>query len=71
MVTADPAALGTPSHPWQPRVRASLVHLGLSVELLQIVALAYVPMIDRQFFWTVLVDRSSAEVVGFLPLDAF
>ena len=34
-------------------------------------ALAYVPMIGRKFFWTALIDRSTAEVVGFIPLDPF
>lgn len=34
-------------------------------------ALGAIPMIDRQFAWTVLVDRNTAEVVGFLPLDSF
>lgn len=31
----------------------------------------YVPMTGRQFFWTVLVDASSAQVLGFLPLDSY
>ncbi len=33
--------------------------------------LGFVPMIDRQLYWTVLVDRRSGDVVGFLPLDSF
>ena len=33
--------------------------------------LGSIPMIDRQFAWTVLVDRNTAEVVDFLPLDSF
>jgi hypothetical protein len=33
--------------------------------------LAYVPMIGRQHFWTVLVDAKTADVVTFLPLDSF
>ncbi len=36
-----------------------------------IAQLRYVPLIARKLFWTVLVDASSAEVVGFLPLDSF
>lgn len=34
-------------------------------------AVAYVPLAARKTFWTVLVDSSSAEVVGFIPLDSF
>ncbi|WBY00109.1 TfpX/TfpZ family type IV pilin accessory protein [Ramlibacter tataouinensis] len=34
-------------------------------------ALAWLPLAARKSFWTVLVDRSSAEIVGFLPIDSF
>lgn len=34
-------------------------------------ALGYVPMIGRKAFWTVIVDSSTAEVLGFIPLDSF
>jgi hypothetical protein len=33
--------------------------------------LAWAPMVGRKSFWTVLLDRNSAEVLGFLPLDSF
>lgn len=33
--------------------------------------LAYVPMIGRSSFWTALVDRDSAEIVGYLPIDPY
>ncbi|KQP47688.1 TfpX/TfpZ family type IV pilin accessory protein [Pseudorhodoferax sp. Leaf274] len=33
--------------------------------------LAYLPLAGRRSFWTVLLDRASADVVGFIPLDAF
>lgn len=33
--------------------------------------LAYVPMVGRSSFWTVLVDSATADVVAFLPLDPF
>ena len=32
---------------------------------------AYLPMVGRKSFWTVLVDPVSAEVLGFIPLDSF
>lgn len=32
---------------------------------------AYLPMVGRKSFWTVLVDPVTAEVVGFIPLDSF
>ena len=35
-------------------------------------ALAYVPMKARKNqFWTVIIDRQSADVLAFLPLDSF
>jgi len=34
-------------------------------------ALVYLPMVGRKSFWTVFLDRVTAEVVGFMPLDSF
>ena len=34
-------------------------------------ALLYLPLVGRKSFWTVLLDSSTAEVLGFLPLDSF
>lgn len=34
-------------------------------------ALAYLPLVGRKSFWTVLVDPVTAEVLGFLPMDSF
>jgi hypothetical protein len=34
-------------------------------------ALAYLPLVGRKSFWTALIDRKTADVVGFLPLDSF
>lgn len=34
-------------------------------------SVAYVPMVSRNIFWTVLVDPRTADVVGFVPLDPF
>ena len=31
----------------------------------------YLPMVARKFFWTVLIDPKSAEVIAFIPLDSF
>jgi len=31
----------------------------------------YLPMVGRKTFWTVLVDRQTAEVLGFIPVDSF
>jgi hypothetical protein len=33
--------------------------------------LLYLPMVGRKTFWTVLVDRGTADVLGFMPLDSF
>ena len=32
---------------------------------------AYVPMIGRDLFWTVLVDANTTEVIAFVPIDSF
>ena len=34
-------------------------------------ALAYMPMVGRKSFWTVLLDPASTEVLAFIPLDSF
>jgi len=33
--------------------------------------LAYLPMVGRKSFWTVLLDPVTAEVLGFIPIDSF
>ena len=34
-------------------------------------ALVYLPLVGRKSFWTVLLDARTAQVVGYVPLDAF
>ena len=34
-------------------------------------SVAYVPMIGRSTFWTVLIDASTTEVIAFVPIDSF
>lgn len=34
-------------------------------------SLAYVPMVARKVFWTVVIDAKSADILGFLPIDSF
>ena len=34
-------------------------------------ALAWLPMTGRKFFWTALMDRTTADVVGYIPLDPY
>ena len=34
-------------------------------------ALAYLPLVGRKSFWTVVLDPVTAEVLGFLPIDSF
>jgi hypothetical protein len=33
--------------------------------------LLYLPMVGRKTFWTILLDSSSADVLGFMPLDPY
>ena len=32
---------------------------------------AYLPLAGRNIFWTVLIDNTSAEILGFVPVDSF
>jgi len=32
---------------------------------------AYLPLVARSAAWTVLLDATTAEVIGFVPLDSF
>ena len=34
-------------------------------------SVAYVPMVGRGLFWTVLLDAQTAEVIAFVPVDSF
>lgn len=34
-------------------------------------SLAYVPMVGRKTFWTVVLDAQTADILGFLPIDSF
>jgi hypothetical protein len=34
-------------------------------------AVLYLPLVGRKVFWTVFIDSSTAQVLGFLPLDSF
>lgn len=34
-------------------------------------ALAYLPVIGRKSYWTVILDPATAEILGFIPLDSF
>jgi hypothetical protein len=34
-------------------------------------AVLYLPLVGRKVFWTVLIDSSTADVLGFIPLDSF
>lgn len=55
-------AFATPQF-WRERAWAAGIHLLLS---LLIAALA-----ARKHFWTVLLDRSSAQVLGYIALDPY
>ena len=47
-------------------IDAAIVKTGRKPE-----TLAYLPMVGRKSFWTVLLDPVSAEVLGFIPIDSF
>lgn len=33
--------------------------------------LAYIPMVGRKTFWTVVLDAQTADILGYLPIDSF
>jgi hypothetical protein len=33
--------------------------------------LAYVPLVGRKSFWTVVIDARTADILGYLPIDSF
>jgi hypothetical protein len=33
--------------------------------------IVYLPLVDGSSFWTVILDGSNAEILGFIPLDPF
>ena len=47
-------------------IDAAIARTGQSVE-----SLVTLPLVGRSSYWTVLLDSSTADVVGFLPLDSF
>lgn len=36
-----------------------------------ITSLAYVPMVGRKTYWTVVLDAQTADILGYLPIDSF
>jgi len=64
---AKPAAGLIARFPEQSKViDEAFVKTGRSVD-----RLLSVPLVSRKFFWTVLLDAQTLDVVGFVPLDSF
>ena len=64
---AKPAAGLIARFPEQTKViDEAVVKTGRSVD-----HLLSVPLVSRKFFWTVLLDAQTLDVVGFVPLDSF
>ncbi|MRD48610.1 pilus assembly protein [Caenimonas koreensis DSM 17982] len=47
-------------------IDAAVAQTGRSAD-----ALAWLPLTSRKLFWTALIDRNSAEIVGYIPLDPY
>lgn len=52
--------------PQAAAIDAAIAQTGRKAE-----TVAYLPMVGRKSFWTVLLDPITAEVLGFMPLDSF
>jgi hypothetical protein len=67
LLAAKPAARLQERFPEQSElIKAAVARTGQSVE-----SLVTLPLVGRSSYWTVLLDSSTADVVGFLPLDSF
>lgn len=51
--------------------QAELIDEAIAQSGMSVDSLVWLPMVGRDSFWTVLLDSSTAEVVGFIPLDSF
>lgn len=66
-MAAKPAAELKDRFPLQASaIEAAIAQSGHAPE-----SLAYLPMVGRKSFWTVLLDPATADVVAFMPLDSF
>lgn len=67
MRVAKPVTDWLKEHPEREKaVKDAAQRTGLTLE-----RLGYVPMLARRTDWSVLVDRTTGDVVGFAPLDGF
>ena len=67
LVAAKPIAALLAKFPKEaPSINAAVQATGRSAD-----KLAYLPMVGRKQFWTVLIDAQTAQVLGFMPLDSF
>ena len=51
--------------------QADLIEQAIADTQRSVDGLKYLPLVARDIGWTILLDASSAEVVGFLPIDSF
>jgi len=67
LLAASPAAKLKERFPDQTElIDEAIAQTGKSVD-----SLVSLPMVGRDKYWTVLLDASTADVVGFIPLDSF
>ena len=51
--------------------QASLIHQAIESTGKTVAQLRYLPLLSRNDAWTVLLDATTAEPAGFIPLDSF
>ncbi|PVY57375.1 MULTISPECIES: TfpX/TfpZ family type IV pilin accessory protein [unclassified Simplicispira] len=51
--------------------QAALIDQAISETGRSVDSLRYLPMVDREKVWTVLIDAENAEPLGYFPLDSF
>ncbi len=64
---AKPLALLKARSALAPVVDAEMQKLGRT----SLEGLAYVPLVARKTFWTVVIDAKTADVIAYLPVDSF
>lgn len=51
--------------------QVALIDAAVAASNRRVETLAYLPLVGRRSFWTVLLDPVTEDVVGYLPLDSF
>lgn len=67
LAAAKPASILAQRFPDQaPSIDRAIARAGRAAD-----KVAYLPLVGRKIFWTALLDSTSAEIIGYVPVDSF